>query len=83
MAAKKNFSVRDIPVEDYNALERMRLRLRMPREQFGRTLIHLVAWNLPGIFHKELGDALGPDRPPDEPVSEEDEAADTPANGAA
>lgn len=68
---KKNLTIRDVPLEDHAALERMRKRLRMPREQFSRTLLHLAIWKAPSIFERDLAEALGPEGPSEEVAAEE------------
>ncbi len=45
----------------------------MPREQFGRTLIHLAIWSAPSIFEKELREALGTEGPIEDGVADEAE----------
>ena len=39
----------------------MRKKLGMPRETFGRALIHRAIWGAPAIFEKDLREALGPE----------------------
>ncbi len=68
----KQLTIRDIPYEDFAALERMRRRLRLPMERFGRLLLHLAAWEAPAIFERALRDALGAEWPSDEDFSEDE-----------
>ena len=69
--AKKQLLIREIPTDDWEALERERLRLGLKREPFGRLLLHVAIWGAPKLFERALDDALGTERPIDPALLDE------------
>ena len=74
MAKTKQLLIREIPLADWDALERIRLRLRLPRESFARLLLHVALWGAAPLFERTISDALGMEEPLDESLLEEAEA---------
>lgn len=59
----KNFTVRDVPIADHEALERARIKLGMKREAFARALVHRAIWSAAYLFQRDLAEAIGPEVP--------------------
>ena len=73
--SKRTVTIREVPLDDWDALERERLKLGMAREPFARLLFHLAVWGAPDLFKRSLRSALGSDEPPiDAALLEETEA---------